>query len=66
MTTHKISEYIRMKDLRLNTSMLRKEGKNWYWINGRWATEKEYNRVRPMPEFKRFNDKGATIGHLVD
>lgn len=55
-----------MKDLRLNTTMLRKEGKNYYWINGRWATEKEYNRVRPMPEYKKYNEKGACIGHLLN
>ena len=64
MTTHKIAEYIRMKDLRLNTTMLRKKGKSYFLINGKWVTENEYNRVRPMPEFKKYNEKGACIGNF--
>ena len=65
MTTHKITEYIRMRDLRLNTTMLRKQGKNYFLINGKWVSEKEYNRVRPMPEFKKYNEKGDCIGNFV-
>jgi hypothetical protein len=54
-----------MKDLRLNTPFMRKNGQNFFLINGRWATEKEYNRVRPMPEYKKYNEKGITIGNLI-
>lgn len=66
MTTHKVSEYIRLKDLRLNTPMKRVNGQNLFWIDSAWQTEKVFNRVRPMPEYKKYNSKGATIGNLVD
>ena len=65
MTTHKVSDYIHLKDLRLNTPMRRINGKSEYLIDGVWQSEKVFNRVRPMPEYKRFNDKGATIGNLL-
>ena len=65
MTTHKVSEYIRLKDLRLNTTFRRKNGKNEYRMFGRWVNQAFFDKFRPMPEYKKYNEKGICIGNLL-
>lgn len=64
ITTHSIAEYIRLKDERNNTTMMRTNGQSFYLIGNKWVTQKQYDMLRPIVHYQKFNDKGIAIGSI--
>lgn len=66
MTTHSILHYVQLKEAWTNTTMRVKDGKKEYFVNGEWIDGEVWERENPYPELKKWNEKGATIGNLID
>jgi len=46
MTIH---QYIERKYFRLNTTATIRNGVLYHWVNNRWMSNKEFERVFPLP-----------------
>ena len=46
MTIH---QYLARKYFRLNTTATIKNGKLFHWVNERWMSNKEFERIYPLP-----------------
>ena len=44
-----IQQYLERKYFRLNTTAKLENGKMYCLVNGRWMTEREFNRIFPLP-----------------
>ena len=44
-----IHQYLERKYFRLNTTAKLENGKMYRLVNGRWMTQKEFDRIFPLP-----------------
>lgn len=63
MTVHTVSEYIRLNELRKNTTAIIKDGKSFFVIDGNLVNLETFNKLRPKVDYQRLNPKGESIGH---
>lgn len=61
-----VAEYIKAKNVRQNTTARLTNGKWEYLIRNKWVNQQEFNAIRPIPTFKRFNEKGMSIGRYAN
>lgn len=58
ITVHSISDFIKIRDSRMNVPARREDGEWFYLVNGQWVNQKLFDRVFPKVEYKRLNPKG--------
>lgn len=62
---YSVSDYVKLKNERLNTTVKLSNGHYTYLVDGKWIGQEEFNKLRPMPTYRKFNEKGMTIGSLL-
>lgn len=66
MITHSISRYIRLKSERENCPIMfsPKDGKKFH--NGSWMPYKDFDKIHPRVEYRKFNEKGVNPNRKMD
>lgn len=62
---YSVSDYVKLKNERLNTPVKLSNGNYTYLVDGNWINQEAFNKLRPMPTYRKFNEKGMTIGSLL-
>ena len=65
-TTHNIGEYVRRNEERKNVYWIIRDGKPFFYMNGFFHPEEEFDYFYPKYRYKPFNEKGESPGKTYD
>lgn len=65
-TVHTVREFIEKKAARNNATARIKNSKYEFLVNGKWISQKEFDKVYIQCVYKRFNEKGVEIGKYAN